>query len=57
MPKIIQVIGAKYDLFFGEGWEDWTRVVIQRGKDGHVKYHSGKPREQFKLDLVRGVRK
>lgn len=50
MPKIIRVFGSLHDLFFGDGWKDWTRVSI---KNNIVKYVSGKERPQFKLDLIK----
>ena len=28
--KIIKVDGRVYDVFFGEGWENWSRVVSGR---------------------------
>ena len=36
--------GPLWDLFFGEGWEDWTRVRILKGDKLHVMYIAGKER-------------
>lgn len=30
--KVYPVYGSLFDLFFGDGWEDWTRVSAKKNK-------------------------
>ena len=53
-PKVIRVFGSLHDLFFGDGWEDWTRVSIKYGPENvrKVSFVAGKERRQHILDLL-----
>jgi len=45
--KIIKVNGRVYDVFFGEGWENWSRIVS--GKTYcHVVGGSNRPNQVLK---------
>jgi len=60
--KVIRVFGSLYDLFYGDGWEDWTRVSIKKipdlikGFNLKTSYVAGKERKQYILDLPRNER-
>jgi len=30
--KLYSVFGSLIDVFVGEGWENWTRISIKRGR-------------------------
>lgn len=32
MIKLYRIVGSFYDVFQGEGWENWTRISIKRGR-------------------------
>ena len=47
--KVYRVFGSMYDLFFGDGWKDWTRVII---RNGEILHKAGKVRSNEVLSKI-----
>lgn len=44
--KIIKHVHGMYDVFFGDGWENWTRIQVKKDKHFgriYINYVAGIP--------------
>ena len=51
--KIIKITNNLGDIFWGEGWENWSRIKVLRGKERKVFYQNTKVPDYVRQDVER----